>query len=58
MQIPNRAVTLRRGDFVPQIVLGLETFFSSFLGLHLWNVEELQLPAYTMATGTLDLSHI
>ena len=41
-------------------------FFFFFLGLHLWHMEvprlgvelELQLPAYTTATGTWDLSHI
>ena len=40
--------------------------FFVFLGLHLWHMEvprlgaesELQLPAYTTATATQDLSHI
>ena len=41
-------------------------FFFVFLGLHLWHMEvprlgvktELQLPAYTTATETSDLSHV
>ena len=41
-------------------------FFFFFLGPHLWHMEvprlglesELQLPAYTTATATRDLSHI
>ena len=41
-------------------------FVCSFLGLHMWHMEvprlrvesELQLPAYTTATATQDLSHV
>ena len=55
--------------FLSPLVLFLSSFKSlslSFLGLHLWHIEisrpdvelELQLPAYTTATATWDLSRI
>ena len=58
----NKAVILIFGG-----LFGEEVFFSPFiLGLHMWHMEfpklgvqlELQLPVYTTATATGDLSRI
>ena len=61
--------TLEEADAVPASVKlsgVFVCFYFAFLGLHQWHMQvprlkvkpELQLPAYTTATATPDLSHV